>query len=496
MAFTQAALFTFSLYLVAMLIIGFLTFRRNRSFSDYVLGGRGLGSWVTALAAQASDMSGWLLMGLPGFVIATGFGSLWLVIGLAVGTFVNWVFIAKRIRLYTEKLNVLTVPDYLEARFRDRTRLLRLISATAIVVFFLYYTASSMVAGGKLMELAFGVDYRLGVNIGALVIIVYTFLGGFLAVAWTDFFQGMLMFFALIVVPIAAIGYLGGFDHLVQSIAALKPEHLVVFSTEDGIGMAIAGVLSLMAWGLAYPGMPHVVTKYMAIRDPDLLRKSTVIGMVWVLTTLYAAVFVGMAGLAIYKGDILGDSPKVDPETVFIKLSYLLFNPWIAGVLIAAIMAAIMSSVSSFLLVSAGAIAEDFYKLLFRPSASSKELLWVGRIALLTISGIALYMAQDKNSVFNLVEYAWGGLGASLGPVILLSLYWKRMTKAGALTGMVVGMVASIILHHVEAVTAYVYELLPAFVLSLLSIVGVSLLTRAPSEEIQREFAEAVQNGR
>ncbi|GAB6933754.1 sodium/proline symporter PutP [Calditerricola satsumensis] len=491
---SDPAVFTFSLYLMFMLLIGLWMYRRNESLSDYVLGGRRLGSWLTALAAQASDMSAWLLMGLPGFAVASGFGSIWLVIGLAVGTFVNWKFVAKRLRVYTEKLNALTIPDYLEARFGDNWRVLRVFSALVIVVFFLLYTASGFVAGGKLMNQAFGFDYTTGLYVAALIIIAYTFLGGFLAVAWTDFFQGMLMFFALVIVPIAAIRSIGGFDAMVQTVGELKPENLVAFQATDGVGMALVGIISLMAWGLAYPGLPHVVTKFMAIRQPDMLRKSTVIAMVWVLVTMYAAVFVGMAGLAVYKGDVLGDAPKIDPETVFIKLSYLLFDPWVAGFLVAAIMAAIMSSVDSFLLVSSSALAEDFYKTFFRRSATEKELLWVGRIGVLLIAGIALVLAHSENqSVFSLVAYAWGGLGASLGPVILLSLYWKRMTREGALAGMLVGMFAAIVLHHIPAVTSYVYELLPAFFLSLLSVVVVSKLTREPSAEVQRVFEEVAQ---
>lgn len=488
----DASLLTFSLYLLGMLIIGLVTFRMTGTFSDYVLGGRRMGSWVTAISAQASDMSGWLLLGLPGLAFGIGMGSMWTAIGLSLGTLLNWLFISRRLRNYTGLLGSLTLPDYFEVRFRDHTRLLRVLSALLIFIFFLFYTASGLVGGGKLFEGAFGIDYSTAVIIGTVIIVGYTFLGGFIAVSWTDLFQGMLMFFALLIVPVAIIIHMGGFGETAEIVRTASPQHVGLFGEEVGTASIVAFVAGALAWGLGYFGQPHILTRFMAIRSADMLAKSTMIAMIWVVMTLYGAILVGFVGFgAVENGMLTVD----DPEKIFISLSNLLFHPLIAGFLLAAIMAAIMSTVDSFLLVTSTALAEDFYKRFFRPRASEKELIWVGRIGVLLIAVIAVYLAftQEKN-VLDLVAYAWAGLGGTFGPVILLSLFWKRMNLAGAFAGLITGAATVIIWSNwIQPLDipffSQLYELLPAFLLGVLAIVVVSLLTKPPSQEIEKEFA-------
>lgn len=485
----NGSLITFSIYLVAMLVIGIITYRMTQTFSDYVLGGRRLGSWVTAMSAQASDMSGWLLLGLPGFAFGVGMGSLWIAIGLATGTLLNWIYTSKRLRRYTQVLDALTLPDYFEFRFRDRSRFLRVLSALMIFLFFLFYTASGLVGAGKLFEAAYGVDFAVAVWIGAVVIVGYTFLGGFLAVSWTDLFQGLLMFFALLAMPVAVIVYIGGFGETVDTIAASSPMHLGLVGESAGTLAVFSFIAGNLAWGLGYFGQPHILVRFMAIKSPNMLAKSTMLAMIWVVLTLYGAILTGFVGFAAAEEGLVS---VADPEHIFIALSNLLFNPWVAGIMLAAIMAAIMSTVDSFLLVTSTALAEDFYKRLFRKNASEKELIWVGRIGVLLVALIAIYLsfAQEQN-VLELVSYAWAGLGATFGPLVLLSLYWKRMNVYGAYAGIITGAATVILWKNVLGLSDVLYELLPAFVLGVVAIVVVSLLTPPPSKEILEEFDRA-----
>ncbi|OYD09051.1 sodium/proline symporter PutP [Paludifilum halophilum] len=489
----SASVITFTLYLIGMLTVGLITYRMTHTFSDYVLGGRRMGSWVTAISAQASDMSGWLLLGLPGLAFSIGMGSIWLAMGLATGTLLNWMYTARRLRLYTQQLNALTLPDYFEFRFRDPSRLLRLLSALLIFVFFLYYTASGLVGGGKLFEAAFGLDYTLAVLIGAVIIVGYTFLGGFFAVSWTDLFQGLLMFVALMVLPVAAILTMGGFTETVNTIREVSPMHVGLSGDQTGTAVILSFIAGNLAWGFGYFGQPHILSRFMAIKDPKMLSKSTMIAVIWVVLTLYGAILSGFVGFGASERGLLS---VVDPEQIFIGLANLLFHPVIAGLLLAAIMAAIMSTVDSFLLVTSTAVAEDFYKRFFRRGASEKELIWVGRFGVLITALIAIYLSfsQEKN-VLDLVSYAWAGLGGTFGPVVLLSLYWKRMNLYGAFAGLITGAVT--ILLWTNAVqpnewfgpaVSSLYELLPAFLLSVLAIIVVSKLTPPPSEKIQEEF--------
>lgn len=491
----EATYITFLIYLIAMLAIGIITYRMTNTLADYVLGGRKLNSWVAALSAQASDMSGWLLLGLPGAAYASGMGmwSIWISIGLAAGTMINWQFVAKRLRRYTEVAgDSITLSEYLENRFKDKSHLLRVISAIFILVFFMFYTASGLVAGGKLFDTTFGLGYTNALIIGSLVIISYTFLGGFLAVSWTDFVQGTLMFLALIVTPIAAISQVGGIGALFSKIGAANPDLLDVamdVNLADGMWqsagtLGVIGIISALAWGLGYFGQPHILARFMAIRSAKEVRKARLISMVWVVITLYGAIAVGFVAIAIFGVD----TPLADPETVFIQLVQVIFNPWVAGFLLAAVLAAIMSTIDSQLLVSSSALTEDFYKTFFRRDASQAELIWVGRIAVLLIAFIALILAWNEGSVLELVSYAWAGFGAAFGPVVLFSLFWKRMTRNGALVGMLVGGFTVILWDYTGSA---LYSIVPGFIFASIAVIVFSLIDKEPSQEIQDEFEQA-----
>ncbi|UCF86722.1 MAG: sodium/proline symporter PutP [Nitrospiraceae bacterium] len=471
---------TFIIYFIAVLIVGVIFYRLTGNLSDYILGGRSLGSSVAALSAGASDMSGWLLLGLPGALYASGMNQIWIAIGLTFGAYLNWQFIAGRLRQYTEYANnSITIPDYLENRFHDRSRILRIISALVILVFFTIYVSSGLVAGAILFEKTFGLSYQIALWVGARLIVSYTFLGGFLAVSWTDFFQGLLMLLALMVVPFVAITKTGGWDAVLSRVAAHDPRSLDAFS-----GMTVMGILSLMAWGLGYFGQPHILARFMAIRLPGQIPRARLIGMSWMVLSLYGAILVGFTGIAYFSR-----APLENPETVFIGLSQDLFNPWVSGILLAAILSAIMSTIDSQLLVCSSALTEDFYKAIFRRSSNQRELVLIGRLSVLAIALLAVLMASDPGSrVLTLVAYAWAGFGASFGPVIILSLFWKRMTRNGALAGMLIGAVTVIVWKRFQGGIFDLYEIVPGFVLSSLGIVVVSLLDREVSREIQREF--------
>jgi sodium/proline symporter len=480
MTINVPTLISIIIYLVAMLVIGIAAARMTRDLNDYVLGGRRLGAGVAALSAGASDMSGWLMLGLPGAMYIGGMSEIWLPIGLSIGAYLNWQFVAKPLRVYTEvSKNSITVPDFFENRFRDHSKILRVVSAIVILVFFTFYTSSSLVGGAILLENSFGMDYKIALWVGAAVILSYTLFGGFLAASWTDFIQGILMFLALIIVPIVAIHELGGWNETVQKIGSIDPSHLDVYS-----GSTVVGVISLLAWGLGYFGQPHILVRFMGLQSTKDVPKARLIGMVWMIFSLFGAVFVGFAGIAYFAG-----SPLQNSETVFIMFSQVLFNPWVAGFLLAAILSAIMSTVDSQLLVSSSALANDFYKSLFRRNASQKEEMIVGRIAVLGIAIIAILLGYDPESkVLELVSYAWAGFGAAFGPVIILSLFWKRMTRNGALSGIIVGAVTVIVWSMLTGGLFDVYELAPGFIFSVLSIIIVSLLDKNPSIEVQEEF--------
>ncbi|MFD1426465.1 sodium/proline symporter PutP [Kroppenstedtia sanguinis] len=482
----SAVFISIGIYLIVMLSIGYYAYRRTSDLSDYMLGGRNLGPAVTALSAGASDMSGWLLMGLPGAMYASGLSSGWIAVGLTIGAWLNWLFVAPRLRTYTEIANnAITIPDYLENRFKDHTRLLRIVSALVIFIFFTFYTSSGMVAGGELFKSAFGMDYLWGIWLTAGVVILYTLFGGFLAVSWTDFVQGTIMFLALALVPIVVLTQTGGMSATFSEIRSIDPALMDAFK-----GTSAIGIFSLLAWGLGYFGQPHIIVRFMAITSVKEMSKARRIGMGWMIFSVGGAMFTGLIGIAYFHQEHI---TLENPETVFIMLAKILFHPLITGFLLAAIMAAIMSTISSQLLVTASALTQDFYRAFLRRSASDRELVLVGRLSLLGVALIALYLAFNPNeTILNLVGYAWAGFGSAFGPMVLLSLYWKRMNKWGALAGMIVGATTVIIWSNIDAVKE-IYEMIPGFIASTIAIILVSLLTKKPATEMNAEFEQAIQ---
>ncbi|MFJ5760895.1 sodium/proline symporter PutP [Neobacillus sp. NPDC093182] len=481
-------LFSIGIYMAGMLLIGYFAYKRTSNLSDYMIGGRGLGAAVTALSAGASDMSGWLLMGLPGAMFSQGLSASWIAIGLTIGAYFNWLYVAPSLRTYTETANnSMTIPAFLENRFGDHSNMLRLTSGLVIIVFFTFYVSSGMVSGGVLFETTFNLDYKVGLWIIASVVIAYTLFGGFLAVSWTDFVQGLIMVIALILVPVVTIMKVGGIGPAFSEIKGIDPKLFDIFK-----GTTFLGIISLMAWGLGYFGQPHIIVRFMAISSVKEIKKARRIGMGWMIFSVGGAMFTGFIGLAYYSKQGLKLS---DPETIFIELSEILFHPLITGFLLAALLAAVMSTISSQLLVTASSLTEDVYKTFFRRSATDKELMFISRISVLVVSVISVIVAFDKNgTILSLVGYAWAGFGAAFGPVILLSLYWKRMNRWGALAGIIGGAVTVIIWANVPVLVNTLYEIIPGFIVSLASIWIVSLLTPEPNEKLQREFDQYKQS--
>lgn len=479
-------LVSFAGYLSLMLGIGAYYYKRTSNINDYVLGDRSLNSWVTALSAQASDMSGWLLMGLPGYAFVSGMESIWIALGLAVGTYINWKVVATRLRKYTEIAgDSITISSFLENRFRDKSKILRMISAILILLFFTIYTSSGLVAGGKLFSTVFGINYVTALTIGTLVIISYTFLGGFLAVCWTDFFQGLLMFFALIIVPITAIKNIGGMSEVINGFNTIQPNFLSLMTSADGSTIGMISLISLLAWGLGYFGQPHILSRFMAIKSHHEIKKARAIAMVWVAISLAAAVIIGMVGRVLLDGSL----SLADSEKVFMVMVNGMFTPIFAGVLLAAILAAVMSTADSQLLVTSSALAEDLYSVLFNKNAKSEELLIVSRIAVIVVAAIAYVLALNpESSVLELVSYAWAGFGASFGPVIILSLFWRDMNRNGALAGMVLGGITVVVWKQLSGGIFDVYEIVPGMIVAFVGIYLVSKISGKPSDDIVEEF--------
>lgn len=567
----------FIAYSALMLFIGFYFYRQNKSTEDYFLGGRSMGPVVSALSAGASDMSGWLLMGLPGALYVSGFVDSYIAIGLTIGASLNWIFVAKRLRIYTSVVsNSLTIPDYFETRFSDDKHILRVVCAAVILIFFTFYVSSGLVSGAKLFEEVFGIRYDYALTTGTFIIVAYTFLGGYKAVCWTDMIQGLLMILALVVVPIVMFLQLGSFKEVASYIAhsdesskkivqiqndipnilkniksvesqakiqvlieslnetqdrsissakldeKLKTDSQIqaffnndlstaIFSrdfakrlsealgTNDFVGLenllatwqhipfvakdrlswfsgvSLAGIISALAWGLGYFGQPHILVRFMSIRSTKDIPAATFIGIAWMAICLIAACFIGMLGVAYVNKFNLS---LQDPERIFIVMSQLLFNPWIAGILLSAILAAIMSTASSQLLVSSSTIAEDFYKKIFKQEASEAMVLRLGKVGVLVVALIAFVISTDKNSsVLSIVAYAWAGFGASFGSVMLFSLFWSRMTRIGAIAGMISGAVVVVAWKQLFADTG-VYEIIPGFVVASLAIIIFSLASK------------------
>lgn len=473
-------LITFGIYLLAMVGIGLAAWRSTSNLDDYILGGRSLGGFVTALSAGASDMSGWLLMGLPGALFLTGVSEAWIAIGLCVGAWMNWRFVAGPLRVYTERTdNALTLPDYFTTRFAANGKLLRIVSAVVILVFFAVYCASGIVAGARLFESVFGLPYAQALWWGAAATILYTLIGGFLAVSWTDTVQASLMIFALLLTPIIVIIGVGGPGETLNVIEQVDPSRLQWIG-----GGGVIAAISALAWGLGYFGQPHILARFMAADSLAVIPQARRIGMTWMVLCLLGAITVGLSGIAwAAQNPELAAALKENPERVFIVLTEALFNPWIAGILLSAILAAVMSTLSCQLLVCSSALTEDFYHGFVRPKAGERELVWVGRAAVLAVALLAIFIARDPDSrVLGLVSYAWAGFGAAFGPVVLISLFWGRMTGTGALLGMLVGAVTVILWKFTGSP---LYEMVPGFIASTVAIVVGSLLTEAPNQAVQ-----------
>ncbi|WP_289536226.1 sodium/proline symporter PutP [Pseudomonas sp. SO81] len=482
-------LITFVVYIAAMVFIGLFAYLRTKNLSDYILGGRSLGSFVTALSAGASDMSGWLLMGLPGAVYLSGLSESWIAIGLIAGAWLNWLFVAGRLRVQTEHNgNALTLPDYFTNRFEDNSKLLRIFSAVVILVFFTIYCASGVVAGARLFESTFGMSYETALWAGAAATIAYTFIGGFLAVSWTDTVQASLMIFALILAPVMVMVATGGMD---STFAAIQLEDATNFDMLKGA--TFVGVISLLAWGLGYFGQPHILARFMAADSVKSIPAARRISMTWMILCLGGAVAVGFFGIAYFSANPQLAGPVTEnPERVFIELSKILFNPWIAGVLLSAILAAVMSTLSCQLLVCSSALTEDFYKAFLRKNAGQVELVWVGRAMVLLIALISIWLASNpENRVLGLVAYAWAGFGAAFGPVVILSLVWKGMTRNGALAGMIVGAVTVVVWKN--WIGMGLYEIVPGFILGTVAILVFSRIGSGPSATMLKRFDEAEQ---
>ena len=482
-----------ALYFLLMLAIGLYAYRKSTSDSaGFMLGGRSLSPSVTALSAGASDMSGWMLMGVPGAMYLTGLSSAWISIGLVFGAYLNYLIVAPRLRIYTELANdAITIPDFFENRFADNSHVLRIFSSIVIILFFTLYTSSGIVAGGKLFESSFGLSYEIGLYITAGVVVMYTLFGGFLAVSLTDFVQGCIMFIALVLVPIVVINDVGGITAVANSIEQVNPNLLNMFND-----VGFVAILSAMAWGLGYFGQPHIIVRFMAIRSVKDLPVARRIGMSWMIVALFGAMATGFSGVAyVAKTGV----DLADAETIFILLSQVLFHPLIAGFLLAAILAAIMSTISSQLLVTSSSLTGDFYQAFLNKNATEKQLVFVGRISVALVAFVAVMLAYNRDSsILSLVSNAWAGFGAAFGPLVIFSLYWKKMTKHGALAGMLTGAVTVLIWIYApitidgQSLSSVMYEIVPGFIVASISIVVVSLLTAKSQPEIEAVFERVV----
>lgn len=473
--FSVGIILAFSLYTVVMISIGAYFYKKNDSVDSFLLGDRNINAMVSALSAGSSDMSAWLLLGLPGYMYSSGLASIWIAIGLLLGAYTNWSIIAKRLRVYTEMVNAITVSEYFKNRFHDNKAIINIIASIVILIFYTIYVSSGLIGGGKLFESVFGINYNIALLIGALIILSYTFLGGYNAVCWTDFIQGVIMMVALIVVPVMLIYTMGGIN---ESINIIKPKTLL----NPLNGLSLVGVISLLAWGLGYFGQPHILVRFMSITNKAKVKEAKIIGMSWMLISLCGALAVGFFGIAYYI-----KAPLADGEKIFIYLSETLFNSFIGGLLLSAILAAIMSTISSQLLVSSSAIASDLYKLV-RKNSSQREYLMVNRISVIIIIVIALILALNKNStVLGIVSHAWAGFGASFGPLILISLYYKKCSKIGAIAGIVSGALTIIIYPMIQKHLIVMYEIIPGFIISTICIFVFSKIF-PPKMEVVEEF--------
>ncbi len=480
-------------YFIGMIMIGLWAYVRTADLDDYMLAGRDLNPFVAALSAGASDMSGWLLMGLPGALYASGLVESWIAVGLTAGALVNWLTVAPRLRSYTEVAgNSITIPSFLDNRLHDSRRLMRWTSGLIILVFFTFYVSSGMVAGGTFFESSFGMDYRLGMTLVAGITVMYTLVGGFLAVSWTDLVQGLMMVAALVAVPVAGTIRLGGIGATIDAVSAVDPSYWAMV----GATTSVIGVVSSLAWGLGYFGQPHIIVRFMAIRSPREAVQGGIIGISWMLFAVLGAIGTAVVGVAVYQHDV---SRLGNPETVFISLGRLLFHPLVAGFMLAAILAAIMSTISSQLLVTSSALIEDLYRIVRKKELSSGHLVIASRTAVFVVALVAAVMAWTPNdTILALVAFAWAGFGASFGPIVLLCLYWRRLTALGAVAGMITGAVVVAVWGSLDGGPAGIfdlYELAPGFAANLLVAWAVSSAGH-PDPAVETEFRAAVAGAR
>lgn len=478
-----AAVVAFIGYLMLVMLVGVIAYMVTRNLSDYVLGGRRLGGAVAALSAGASDMSSWLLMGVPGAAYLAGLSEIWIALGLTIGAYVCWKTIAKRLRIYSEVANdSVTLPAFLDNRYRDTSKTIRLVAAIAILVFFVFYVASGLTAGAILLSHTFNIEYIHGLWLGAAIIMLYTSVGGFLAVSWTDFFQGTLMLICLLLVPAFVINGMGGWGVAAQKIMEIDPRYLDVTHN-----MNLLSFISLFSWGLGYFGMPHILVRFMSVKSVKELPLARRVCISWMSLSMVGAILVGMVGILHFNVNTAG-SPLANPETVFMALSEEVFLPWVMGIVLAAIMSSSMCAVDSQMLAASSALTEDFYRAILRKKASQRELIWIGRLACAIIAGIAIYLARTPSqTIMKLVSYAWAGLGSTFGAAVVLSLFWKRTTRTGVVAGMVCGGLVVIIWHEL-GLGSFLYEIVPGTIASYIAIFVVSLLDRPPQPNIIKEF--------
>ena len=489
-------------YLILMVIIGVICSKNNNSVDDFYLGGRQLGPLVTAMSAEASDMSGWLLMGMPGLAYLCGIAEAsWTAIGLAIGTYLNWLIVAKRLRNYSSKIGAITIPDFFGKRFKDNTHVLMFASALLIIIFFIPYTASGFSTCGKLFSSLFGLDYHVAVIVSAIVIVLYTTLGGFLAASTTDFIQAIIMTIALIAVLCFGINTAGGWNAVAENAKSI-PHYLSLTSTTDGAGNMVpfggSTIVSTLAWGLGYFGMPHILLRFMAIKDPNKIKTSRRVASIWVIIAMSVAIIIGIVGLAMSKTE--SSMVLKDSETIIVAIAALLSKHGVvfallAGLILAGILASTMSTADSQLLAAASAISQDLMIGSLRLKISEKVKMIAARTTVIAIAILGVVFAWNPDSsVFRIVSFAWAGFGASFGPLMLFSLFWKRTNKWGAMAGMISGGITVIAWHYAQGGIFSLYELLPAFIVSSIFIVVVSLLTKAPEQEIIDEFESAKSN--
>ena len=497
---------TIAVYMLGMLIIGFMVSDKNKTSSDFFLGGRSLGPLVTAMSAEASDMSGWLLMGLPAVAMMGGLAEAsWTAIGLAIGTYLNWLFVAKRLRVYSQRIDAFTLPDFFSKRFGDKSKILLTVSALFIVVFFIPYTASGFAACGKLFSSLFGMEYMTAMIISAAVIVLYCTLGGFLAASTTDFVQSIIMTIALFVVVGFSEGLINGFDTVFANVQGLDG-YLDLFKGHNVAAGEVGSygalpVASTLAWGLGYFGMPHILLRFMAIEDKNKLKTSRRVASVWVVISMGIAVVIGVVGYSLMQKGVLPAYESASAaETIIVDIAKFLSSyGWVpavtAGIILAGILASTMSTADSQLLAAASSISQNLIQDTFKVKLSAKASMWLARISVIAISAVAIFLARDpSSSVFRIVSFAWAGFGAAFGPVVLFALFWKRTNKWGAIAGMILGGAMVFIWKFVVAPIGGVwaiYELLPAFIVACIAIVVVSLLTKKPDDEIVEAYEQA-----